>query len=202
MKRLSFALLPVALFCVAAKGGCGGDNPCQAAICAEPDIGPGCYVGEAMCIDGKPACAPVICPDAGVDAGSDAASQDAAQPDAAPSDAASWDGGAPDARSLDAGAVDVATDGAAGTDSATTDAGTFPCDSGDGSPITCDGRTQACKIVEGGAYPGVHAPSCVTLPPACQAAPTCTCVAAAAGVPTTGPCVDQGGNFTVTLQAP
>jgi hypothetical protein len=204
MKRLSFALLPVALLCVAWQGKCGDSDPPVSPIapdagcltgtqvCNEPNIPVGCFAEAPTCVDGVLECGPVICPDAGADAES---------PDAALPDAASPGADSPDASPSDGSLPDAAIDGEA-TDSAMADAGVFTCDSGDGSPITCDGRTQACKIVEGGAYPGIHAPSCVTLPTACQAAPTCACVATASGVPASGPCVDQGGNFTVTLQAP
>jgi hypothetical protein len=209
MKRLSFALLPVALLCVAAHGKCGDSDPpvspilledgsadtdagCASGsvVCNEPNIPVGCFVGAPTCVNGIPECGPVICPDAGADD----ASQDSALPDAASPDSGSLDGGP-----LDASPPDAAIDSGAATDAGAVDAGIFTCDSGDGAPITCDGRTQACLIVEGGVYPGIHAPSCVTLPPACQATPTCACaMQAELGML----CADQGGNITVTDEAP
>jgi hypothetical protein len=212
MKRLSFAVLPVALLCVAAKGSCwddtgttaspilpdsggftGPDAACPNApvVCNEPNIPVGCHVGEPTCTNGVPECPQVICPDAGAaDVDADATGGDGS---------VMGDGSGGDAAAMgDGGGGDGAIPGDAGA----VDAGTFVCDSGDGSPIMCDGRTQACKIVEGGAYPGVHAPACVSLPPGCQAAPTCACVASGLGIPSQSPCVDSGGDITVTEQVP
>jgi hypothetical protein len=235
MNRVTVALLPIALFCVAAKGGCWGDDSAPIAptldscaspgVCFEPNIPVGCHLGEATCVDGIAVCPPVICPDAGAtDAEVDASciqrlecSLPVIPVGCSVGQEPCVDGvvtgcppiTCPDA-GVDAGAADggVVTDGG-GADAGNADdsgragdAGLFTCDSGDGSPITCDGRTQACKIVEGGAYPGIHAPACVTLPPSCQAAPTCSCVVTALSVPATSRCTDQGGDFTVTEQVP
>jgi hypothetical protein len=185
MRRLTLALVPIALLSLAAKGGCGGevtapgigpapggDAGCPSpGTCFEPDIPAGCHLGEPTCTNGVAECPQVVCPDAGAteaDAGAstDSSTADVASPEAGPADA-----------------------------------GGFTCDSGDGSPITCEARTQACKIVNGGVYPGIHAPTCVTLPPSCLSAPTCACVEAAASV-SSSMCVDNGGNFTVTEDVP
>jgi hypothetical protein len=83
---------------------------------------------------------------------------------------------------------------------ATPEAGGFTCDSGDGSPITCGGATPVCKIIEGGAFPGIHPPSCVALPSACQTAPSCACLQSALGA--TYMCSEIAGDFTITQQVP
>jgi hypothetical protein len=85
-------------------------------------------------------------------------------------------------------------------DAASADAGVFTCDSGDGSPIQCDGRTQACKIVNGGVAPGIHAPSCIALPATCASAPTCACLQTALGA--ANMCADRSGDFTLTEDVP
>lgn len=95
---------------------------------------------------------------------------------------------------------DATTSDATTSDAATSEAGVFTCDSGDGSPISCDGRTQACRIVNGGAAPGIHAPSCLALPASCLPAPTCACLKTALGG--AYQCDDRGGNFTLTEDVP
>jgi hypothetical protein len=180
MNRFTFTLLPLALFCVAAKGGCGGtddpvatasdagpDGACPTVVCAEPNIPVGCHLGESTCVNGVAQCPPVICPDAGA---------------------------------TDAGATDAGADTGAVVDDASADAGLFTCDSGDGSPIQCDGRTQACKIVNGGVAPGIHAPSCIALPATCASAPTCACLQTALGA--ANMCADRSGDFTLTEDVP
>jgi hypothetical protein len=185
MNRFTHALLALGVLSVAAVAGgsgCGGttttEGDCSSyPICTDPFVPTGCHLSEGSCTNHVYACPMVVCPDAATTDDGGAASETDAN-------------AAPDA--VDA---EVPPDGAMATDAA--DA--LVCDSGDGSPITCNGRTEACKIVNGGVYPGIHPPTCVVLPPSCQSAPTCTCVEAAAG---SGTCVDNGGNFTVTEDVP
>jgi hypothetical protein len=210
MSRFTFTLLPVALFCVAAKGGCGGtddpvatasdagpDGACPSVVCSEPNIPVGCHLGESTCVNGVGQCPPVICPDAGAtDAGclpSGAACNEPNIPVGCHLGEATCSNGVsqcPPVVCPDAGAV---------VDAASEDAGVFACDSGDGSPIQCDGRTQACKIVNGGVAPGIHAPSCIALPAACASAPTCACLRTALAADM---CVDSSGDFTLTQDVP
>jgi hypothetical protein len=188
MNRFTHALLALGALSVAAVAGgsgCGGtttpEGDCPSdAICNEPEIPLGCHLGEATCTNGVYACPPVVCPDAATTDDGGATSETDAN-------------AAPDA--LDA---EVPSDGAIAT-AADASNPFFYCDSGTRNPLICDGRMEACKIVNGGPPPGINPPTCVVLPPSCQSAPTCTCVEAAAG---SGMCVNNGGNFTVTEDVP
>jgi hypothetical protein len=187
MNRFTHALLALgvcSMAAVAAGTGCGGtttDGSCSSpAICKEPYIPAGCHLGEATCTNGVYACPRIVCPDT-------------ATTDDAGGTSATDANGAPDA--LDA---EASPDGSIATD-ATAANPYFYCNTGSRNPLICDGRMEACKIVNGGPPPGIHPPTCVTLPPSCQSAPTCTCVEAAAG---SGTCVDDDGNFTVTEDVP
>jgi hypothetical protein len=184
MSRLGSTRLPtLALLCLVANGGCFDDASGPAADAGGTDD------------------ASVASADASsMNESADASALDGGIVDAgtAPGEADAADSSGPaDARTADDAGLD--------TGSSTTDGGDdggrdFLCDSGDGSPITCDGRTQACKLVVGGAYPGIHPPACVTLPESCLSAPTCTCVEAALSPSST--CDVTGGNFTATEDVP
>ena len=176
MNRLTLALLPVAILCVAAKGGCGDsadpivgasdggpDGACSSVgVCSEPNIPVGCHLGRPTCTNGVADCPPVICPD----------------------------GGEGDAQDGDAGV---------GGDGSAPDAGPFLCAGDDGSVITCDGRTQYCQVAEGGAIGVTHPPACIELPTACLSNRTCACVN---GAGSGTPCDDNGGDITVTQLLP
>ena len=72
------------------------------------------------------------------------------------------------------------------------DAGSLPC-----GPLTCEGATQYCSIVNGhfvdGATTGY---TCMTIP-VCDAGSGCACVASGACF-----CDDEGGTITVTCDFP
>ncbi len=213
MNRFEFALLPVALFCAAATGGCrGADRSCSSAgVCNEPNIPVGCHLGEPTCTNGVAECPPVICPDAGAtDTDLDGSCSNRSvcslpvvplgcYVGAAPcvngiiSDCPPVicpDGGEGDAQDADAGIVGDGSD---------TDAGPFMCGGSNGSVITCDGRTQYCQVAIGGADGSTHPPACIDLPAACLSERTCACLN---GTTSGIPCDDNGGDITVTERLP
>ena len=221
MNRFEFALLPVALFCVAATDGCRGavdsvvgasdagpDQSCSSAgVCNEPNIPVGRHLGEPTCTNVVAECPPVICPDSGAtDTDLDGSCPNRSVCSLPVVPLGCYVGVAPCVNGIisdcppvicpDGGEGD-AQDADAGIvrDGSDTDAGPFMCAGDNGSVITCDGRTQYCLLAIGGADGSTHPPACTDLPAACLSDRTCACLKGIA-------CDDNGGDITVTEGLP
>lgn len=94
----------------------------------------------------------------------------------------------------DGGGTDV--DG--GSDADGGSPGRFAC----GSASTCDGRTQLCEHVQGGAPPGVDMFACIAIPTACEHNVSCACVGDALSGRGATTCVATAGNLTVHIDVP
>jgi hypothetical protein len=70
----------------------------------------------------------------------------------------------------------------------------------DGGVITCDGATQYCSLIQGGAIDSSHPPACDSLPSQCLSDRTCACLDPQGGG--TACTTDASGNLTLTLDAP
>jgi len=107
----------------------------------------------------------------------------------------------PDAAGLDTVATqDGSPDSASDAPVVTNDGGgiAFAC----GSVATCDGRSQVCEHVMGGAPPGVDFYDCIPIPPACGSDVSCGCVTTALKGRGAGECSEIAGNLTVAIDAP
>jgi hypothetical protein len=79
------------------------------------------------------------------------------------------------------------------------DGGTFAC----GTAATCDGRSQVCEHVQGGAPPGgVDFYECIPIPAACDSEVSCACVTTALKGRGAGACSAAGSNLTVQIDVP
>jgi hypothetical protein len=78
------------------------------------------------------------------------------------------------------------------------DGGSFAC----GNGATCDGRSQVCEHVEGGAPPGVDFYGCIPIPSACDRDVSCACVTTALRGRGADQCSATGSNVTVQIDAP
>jgi hypothetical protein len=92
----------------------------------------------------------------------------------------------------------VGTDADGGTDADAGSAGRFAC----GSTATCDGRSQICEHVQGGAPPGVDIYDCLAVPAACQRNVSCACVGTALAGRGATTCAAASGNLTVQINVP
>jgi hypothetical protein len=84
------------------------------------------------------------------------------------------------------------------SESVTAAPGPFSC-----GPLTCDGQTEFCRILEGGPAPVDGQPNvnyaCEAIPQRCLGNVTCKCLP---HFPPPGGCTETDGDFTVTILAP
>ena len=79
------------------------------------------------------------------------------------------------------------------------DGGVFTCGTG---TLTCDGQSQICAHVIGGAPPGVDFYECKPIPAACATNVTCTCVVPAMKNEAAASCTAEGSDLTVIFAVP
>lgn len=79
------------------------------------------------------------------------------------------------------------------------DGGVFTCGTG---TLTCDGHSQICAHVIGGAPPGVDFYECKPIPAACATDVTCTCVVPAMKNEAAASCTAAGSDLTVIFAVP
>ncbi|HEX3771773.1 MAG TPA: hypothetical protein VHV30_12940 [Polyangiaceae bacterium] len=174
--------------------GDGDDGGCEDVPNCDMVIGGGeltadCVLVQPHCVNGVAGCQIWMCLDVDAEAGP--------PPDAAGDTGPAAPDAAPDAPVEEDAAIEASLPEASTLPEASA---AFVCDSGDGSPIDCSGATPVCRIVEGGAAPGIHPPACIAIPGACTTTPTCTCIAAALGAGFS--CAQSGDDFTVTQRVP